>query len=255
MKNNRLIALVVLPVVIFSSVMTASGQKRLPELLDEGIRNYPGIKARLSERESYKKDVSVARAEYMPRVTAQHQYTYATSNSLAGAFYPNPAVISPSGSIRAENINEATWGSYTSAIVEWNVFNFGKVSGTVNAAEKTDASAEARYENELLQHKVKIADAYLLTLMYGRLARIQEVNLLRVARATGYNRMASALKSACSFSSIASGSHSGAEYRRQKIVSAVDHSCRRSVGARFRDFARGRLISHRLFVWHKVSRS
>lgn len=179
MKNNRLIALVVLPVVIFSSVMTASGQKRLPELLDEGIRNYPGIKARLSERESYKKDVSVARAEYMPRVTAQHQYTYATSNSLAGAFYPNPAVISPSGSIRAENINEATWGSYTSAIVEWNVFNFGKVSGTVNAAEKTDASAEARYENELLQHKVKIADAYLLTLMYGRLARIQEVNLER----------------------------------------------------------------------------
>lgn len=176
---NRLITHFAFVVLFLLLNFKAVGQKNLSELLDEGVKNYPGIRAILSEKQSFHREVSVARSEYIPKVTAQHQYTYATSNSLAGAFYPNPAVISPAGSIRPENINQATWGSYTSAIFEWNVFNFGKVSGNVKASEKASEAADASYENELLQHKVKIADAYLLNLMYGRLAEIQEVNLER----------------------------------------------------------------------------
>lgn len=168
-----------LAVFLSMVVVGASAQKRLPELIDEGVRNYPGIKARLAEKESFGKEVNAARAEYIPRVTTQHQYTYGTSNSVAGAFYPNPAVISPAGSIRPENIDQAVWGSFTSVIMEWNVFNFGKVSGNIAASEKSRDAADANFENELLRHKVKIADAYLLTLMYRRLAAIQEVNLER----------------------------------------------------------------------------
>lgn len=179
MKRFRFTILSLFSVIAVLVSIAASGQTRLPELLDEGIRNYPGIKAALSEKEGRSKDVSVARSEYVPKVAVQHQYTYATSNSLAGAFYPNPAVISPSGSIRSDNINQATWGSYTSALIEWNAFNFGKVSTNVRASKKASEAADADYENELLQHKVRIADAYLLTLMYERLAKIQEVNLQR----------------------------------------------------------------------------
>lgn len=179
MMGNRFNVFLSLAILLWLVIFEASAQRRLPELIDAGIKNYPGIKAKAAERESFDKDVRSARSEYLPKVTAQHQYTYATSNSLAGAFYPNPAVISPAGSIRAENINQAAWGSYTSALIEWNVFNFGKVSGNVRAVEKTRAAADADYANELLQHKVRIADAYLLTLMYDKLASIQEVNLQR----------------------------------------------------------------------------
>src|SRR5690606_14906628 len=174
-KRFRFTILSLYSVIAVLVSIAVAGQTRLPELLDEGIRNYPGIKAALSEKEGRSKDVSVARSEYVPKVAVQHQYTYATSNSLAGAFYPNPAVISPSGSIRSDNINQATWGSYTSALIEWNAFNFGKVSTNVRASKKASEAADADYENELLQHKVRIADAYLLTLMYERLAKIQEV--------------------------------------------------------------------------------
>lgn len=179
MMCNSLNVHTVLSVLILLLGFEVSAQKKLPELIDEGVKNYPGMKARLAEKESISKDVDVARSEYVPKVTAQHQYTYGTSNSVAGAFYPNPAVISPSGSIRAENINQGAWGSYTSALLEWNVFNFGKVSGNIRAFEKASDAADANFENELLQHKVRVADAYLLTLMYQRLAEIQEVNLQR----------------------------------------------------------------------------
>lgn len=161
------------------SAFNVKAQKTLPDLIDEGVRNYPGIKASLAEKESALRDVSAAKSEYIPKVTAQHQYTYGTSNNVAGAFYPNGAVISPSGSIRPGNINTAAWGSYTSAIFEWNVFNFGKVSANVDASKRTSEAADYNYENELLQHKVRIADAYLQTLMYEKLAEIQSVNLQR----------------------------------------------------------------------------
>lgn len=179
MTCNRLTASIVVLVLLASLGFEVSAQKTLQEVIDEAVQNYPGIKARSADNLSFTKDVSAARAEYIPKVTAQHQYTYGTSNSLAGAFYPNPAVISPSGSIRGENVNQAAWGSYTSGLFEWNAFNFGKVSSNVQTAKKASQAAEANYENELLQLKVRVADAYLLTLMYRKLALIQEVNLQR----------------------------------------------------------------------------
>jgi outer membrane protein TolC len=179
MIGNRVSIRTILLLAVWSLAFELSAQKKLPEIIDEGVKNYPGLKARLADNESFNKDVRLAKSDYIPKITAQHQYTYATSNSVAGAFYPNPAVISPSGSIRAENNSQAVWGSYTSALFEWNVFNFGKVSGNIKAFQKASEASAANYENELLQHKVKIADAYLLTLMYVKLAAIQEVNLKR----------------------------------------------------------------------------
>lgn len=179
MVSCRLI-LFLMPAVVLQLAYTESkGQSTLSEFVEEGVRNYPGIKARLAESESAEGDLKAAKAEYIPRLTGQHQYTYATSNSVAGSFYPNPAVISPSGGIRSGNIDQATWGSYTSAILEWNIFNFGKVSSNVKGFDKAKEAANANYENEILQHQVKIADAYLLTLMYKKLESIQRINFQR----------------------------------------------------------------------------
>src|SRR6188768_2196941 len=86
----------------------------LPTVLEQSKTRYPLLKARQMDVESADEDLLAAKSEYIPRLAVQHQYTYGTSNSVAGSFYPNPAVISPSGSIRAENTYVATWGSFTS---------------------------------------------------------------------------------------------------------------------------------------------
>jgi len=162
---------------------TAHGQSyTLQQVLDLGRSNYPLIKARAADARGASSDAKAASLEYLPKISAQHQYTYGTSNSMAGSFYPNPTVISPAGGIRAENINTATWGSYSSVLLEWNVFNFGKVAGTVKAARSFAESNQAAYENEVFQHQVRIADAYLLTLMSEKLSEIQQTNVERAMR-------------------------------------------------------------------------
>jgi outer membrane protein TolC len=154
----------------------------LKDAVELGSINYPLVKARAAEARGSMRDARAASFEYLPRVSGQHQYTYGTSNSVTGSFYPNPAVVSPSGGIRPENINIATWGSFSSLLLEWNVFNFGKVSGSVKAAKVLAESSEAAYQNEVFQQKVKIADAYLLTLMAERLEAIQQSNMERALR-------------------------------------------------------------------------
>lgn len=154
----------------------------LKEILEQSRANYPSIKARSEEVRGAISDVKAATSEYIPRLSAQHQYTYGTSNSMAGAFYPNPTVISPSGGIRNGNESEATWGSYTSVLLEWNVFNFGKVHSSVNAAQAQAEAGQAALDNEVFQHMVRVSDAYLLTLMSEKLMVVQKANLERALR-------------------------------------------------------------------------
>lgn len=168
---------------LISCALPLQGQQAdLVTFLEQSKTNYPLIKARQMDVQGAHEDVLTAKSDYIPHLAVQHQYTYGTSNSVAGSFYPNPAVISPSGGIRSDNSYVATWGSFSSTLMEWNVFNFGKVSANVSAAEASLASAEASYENELFQHQVRVIDAYLLALITKRLTKIQESNLQRAQR-------------------------------------------------------------------------
>jgi len=182
MKAHTSTSRIVLVLLILACTGAWAQTHHLQELLDQGQKNYPVIKAREAERNGAAWDAKAAGSEYLPRISAQHQYTYATSNSMAGSFYPNPTVISPAGGIRAETTSQATWGSYTSALLEWNIFNFGKVSGNVKAAKAQRESVDAAYANEVFQHQIRVADAYLLTLMTEKLASIQQANLERTLR-------------------------------------------------------------------------
>jgi outer membrane protein TolC len=65
------------------------------------------------------------------------------------------APLSPSGGIRPENYYTATFGSFTTALIDWKVFNFGKVKANVNAAHAELTKSQANYENELFQHQVR----------------------------------------------------------------------------------------------------
>jgi outer membrane protein TolC len=141
-------------------------QIRLHEALEQGKGNFPFLKAKLAEIRSAENRIKSVKTDYLPAFIVQDQYTYGTSNSVAGAFLPNEgSALSPSGGIRPENHYTGTFGSFTTAMVDWKVFNFGKVNAHVNAARADLARSQADYENELFQHQVKIIDAYLLLLI------------------------------------------------------------------------------------------
>jgi outer membrane protein TolC len=162
------------------SQQTFAQPVNLQQILEEGKQNYPFLKAKqagIKEAESREKS---ARTDYLPSFILQDQYTFATGNSVNGAFLPNEgSALSPSGGIRTENIYRGAFGSFTTAMVDWKVFNFGKVNANVKAARAEISRTQADYENELFQHQVKIADAYLLLLINQKLVEAQRQNLDR----------------------------------------------------------------------------
>lgn len=166
----------------FACIQANAQQIKLHEALEQGKGNFPFLKAKQAEIHSAESRIKSVKTDYLPAFIVQDQYTYATGNSVAGAFLPNEgSALSPSGGIRPENIYTATFGSFTTAMVDWKVFNFGKVNANVNAAKADLARSQADYENELFQHQVKIIDAYLLLLINQKLVDAQRQNLERAA--------------------------------------------------------------------------
>lgn len=169
--------------IIFTSLRFAAQAQQvdLTHILQEATEKYPGIKAREADVKSAEREKSAVANAYIPRLTGQHQYTFGTGNNVEGAFYPNGVTISPSGGIRTESVDEGAFGSFTSALLEWDVYNFGKQSANNHAAQATVRMSETALENEIFQHQVKTADAYLLLLIAEKLTRIQHRNEERAA--------------------------------------------------------------------------
>lgn len=152
----------------------------LTDALETAVRNYPAVKASQAAAYAAKEEREAAANLYIPRLALQHQYTYGTSNNVVGAFYPNGGtVLSPSGGVRPENIYEGTFGSYTSGLLEWDFINFGKISSETKAAQANADAAQAALENEIFQHQVRVADAYLQLLIVEKLAGVQRKNVER----------------------------------------------------------------------------
>ncbi|WP_082489391.1 TolC family protein [Dyadobacter sp. Leaf189] len=159
---------------------THAQQVRLQDLLEESKQNFPFLRSKQAEIRSAENRIKSVKTGYLPALIVQHQYTFATDNSVAGAFLPNEgSAISPSGGIRPENIYTGTFGSFTTALVDWRVFNFGKIKAEVNAAKADLSRTQADYENELFQHQVRVIDSYLVLLINQKLVEAQRQNLQR----------------------------------------------------------------------------
>ncbi len=155
-------------------------QYDLFQVLEQGKKNYPSLKARLSEVQSMDRLIRSSKTEYLPSLIAQHQYTYSTNNNVTGSFFSNEGTaLAPSGGIRPENIYEGTFGSFTSALLDWKIINFGKISAKVNVARSERNRSNLEYENELFQYQIRLADAYLLLLISHKLTLLQRANLER----------------------------------------------------------------------------
>ncbi|MDJ1503456.1 TolC family protein [Xanthocytophaga agilis] len=180
-KTRYFTRLTLLTLLLVGATISGQGQQvNLQQVLNESKQNYPLLKAKQAEVTSAQRRVKSANTEYLPNVIIQDQYTYATNNSVTGSYYPNEGTaISPSGGIRPDNIYQGVFGSFTTALLEWKIINFGKVAANVQAARNEMARSQLEYENELFQQQIRVIDSYLLLLISQKLVMVQRSNLER----------------------------------------------------------------------------
>lgn len=148
--------------------------------IELGVSRYPSIKARQARKEATEANVKVARANYLPKLLLQEQVNYGSANSVTGTFWPNEGYAIPaSGAIRPDQIWTGVFGQYTTLALNGPITSFGKIGKQVQAAKLIVAESDYAYANEIFQHKVKIADAYLRLLTLQQFVIVEESNLNR----------------------------------------------------------------------------
>ncbi len=152
----------------------------LPALLQRVSQNYPSIKAKEANIHAAGYYLKASRKNYLPDLIVGDQYQYSTDNGLTGSYYSNEGTaISTSGGMKNKNDYQGTFGSFTTLMVDWHAFDFGKVKQSVKLAESQVQLAKADYENEVFQQQIRVTDAYLLLSLSQKLVAVQEANLRR----------------------------------------------------------------------------
>jgi outer membrane protein TolC len=158
------------------------GQKSLTlkDALKTGIENYGTIKAKTQYAEASKIAVEEAKREGLPNINFSAQQAFGTVNGQYGPLYGfNGLSVASAGPAFAQQNNNAAFGALYLTNVNWDFYAFGKAKEKVKTAQAIAAKDDKDLQQEIFQHKIKIAAAYLNLIAVQQLTHSYEKNLSR----------------------------------------------------------------------------
>lgn len=150
-----------------------------------GLENYPAIKAKNNQLNASKASLSETRTEYLPDLNFSAQQDYGTINGTNGPLfgYHGLSVASSGPALASQNWN-AAFGALYLANINWDFFTFGRSTEKVNVQKSYVTLNQNDLNQELFQHKVRVAAAYLNLLAAQRIVKSQQDNLNRASELT-----------------------------------------------------------------------
>jgi len=203
--------------IILLKFSSSYGQKvfTLKDALSEGTKNYGIIKAKTKYAEASKIAVQQAKRENLPNFSLSAQQDFGTVNGQFGPLFGfNGLGVASSGPALAQQNNNAAFGASYLTNFNWDFFAFGKAKQKVKVAEAMALKDSKDLDQELFQHKIKIAAAYLNLIAAQQLKRSYEKNL---NRADTFRRIAIAKVLSGMIPGVDS-SQANAEYSSAKIL-------------------------------------
>lgn len=177
-SNIRLLFFITL---IVSSV-SAQGQQvlTLRQAMETGVKNYGTVKARTAYAAASDATAAQARREQLPNLNLIAQQDYGTVNGQSGPLYGfGGGMLASSGSaLPTQNWNAAFGGLYL-ANINWDIFSFGRAHARTQTATLAADRDHKDLDQEIFNHKIKIAAAYLNLLAAHQLTLSYEKNLDR----------------------------------------------------------------------------
>lgn len=148
----------------------------LHELIQKAESDHPNLKAKNYLLEASKKTVAVSKNTGLPSLDASYQLNYATNNNITGMAYPT-FIIPISGPPSSSNSYSGVFGSATSLLMNWQPITFGQREAQIAQSEAGVVYANAEASNEILQHKIKVANTYLDILTANELLKVFTENI------------------------------------------------------------------------------
>jgi outer membrane protein TolC len=175
-------------ILLFSLSVSAQSTKvfRLTEAVDQGVLNYPSIKAKRNYFNASSALLQNTKNEYLPNLIASIQQDYGTVNSqfgplgavgIAGA--GGGLAVASSGPVYNGQSWNAAFGALYLATVNWEFFTFGRVRSKIKMSGSQVMRDSADLTQEQFVHSVRVSSAYLNLLVAERLAKVAKSNLER----------------------------------------------------------------------------
>lgn len=152
----------------------------LEEAMWTALNNYEKIKSKEYLLAASKQDVDLNKRSYLPNLTIAAQQNYGTINAQNGPLYNQGGMgVGSSSMPMAEQSWNAAFGSLYLANLNWEVYTFGRLKNQVRVAEYGQQVSERDLTQEIFEHQIKVAAAYLNLLAAQRLTFVQNENLNR----------------------------------------------------------------------------
>lgn len=126
--------------------------------------NYPGVGVKTSAIDAAKFNQRAVKGNMLPQVNAQAQNTYGTYERSAGAFFPQAGFFNVSGSAVPLDGSSTAANTFGSAIVQWEVFSFGKLRKQNEAAGALYNKSVSEKDAYLLNLKKTLSERYIVLL-------------------------------------------------------------------------------------------
>lgn len=139
-------------------------ENTLGSLWSKVEENYPGIGVKTSAIDAAKFNRRAVKGNMLPQINAQAQNTYGTYEGSAGAFFPQPGFFNVSGSAMLLDGSSTAANSFGSAVVQWEVFSFGKLRKQNEAAVALYNKSVSEKDAYLLNLKKTLSERYIVLL-------------------------------------------------------------------------------------------
>ncbi len=163
---------------VFFGTAQVQQTKTLHQLLQVAEINYPLLKSKKFLVDAAQKAVEISKNTKIPSLDAAYQMNYATYNNITGMAYPQ-FLIPISGPPSSTNNFSGIFGSAASLLLNWQPITFGQREAQITYSQTGVKYATADLANEILQHKVKVANAYLDALTFAELDKLYQQNISR----------------------------------------------------------------------------
>jgi outer membrane protein TolC len=152
----------------------------LKTAIEQGVANYGALKAKKRYAQAAVETIVQVKREYLPNLNVSAQQSFGTINGQNGPLYGLGGLgVASSGLPLDHQSWNAAFGALYLVNVNWEFFNFHRTQQRISVAQAEVDRFQKDYEQELFQHQVKIAAAYLNLLASQRLLNSQQKNLER----------------------------------------------------------------------------
>lgn len=153
----------------------------LAEIWQKTVEQYPSLSSKKLQLERQQLNKELVKKERLPEVNIQSQQSYGSYQSVPGASFPLAGIYNVSGSNKAQNEQPASIGNaYTSAVLQWNFLQFGKIKSKLKVADAAIDISSAAFTQEAFQLQVSAAQQYFAVLQSAALLSVSKADVTRL---------------------------------------------------------------------------